>query len=338
MSNAITRTAFEWATLADRGLAEDERAQLDAWLAKDERHLGAYHRALAAYAFSARSGIFIEPLSDAVPARPQPELYDGETEDVPELAHARFRRHISRRAVLGMAGTAAAGVAAMAYWHGPSGAASEEHVLRTAAGEVRNVLLDDGTAIVLDTATELRVSLSGRTRDIVMLAGKAIFDVAFDPSRTLLLHAIGFTARARHASFSVESFSRTLPQLMVREGKLDLTPTAATTITLQAREQATVAPGGYVTLQRLSSAEVERELLWKQGKIAFTNTPLSEAIAAFRRYGGPLIVLDNPRLGSLEVTGMFSGNDPRGFARAVAQAFDLRVREEKDTALVLVTS
>ena len=321
MANPITTAAFNWATMVDRGLAEAERAELEAWLAQDERHVGAYHQARATFAFASRAQAL--PLVSAASGSAPTEHGADDEEEWPDTRQSAWSRPMQRRAALALGCVAAAGLAGFAWLRNPAPTPADVRVLRTAVGEVRNVLLEDGTAIVLDTATELRVSLEGNTRNIVLIAGKAIFDVAFDPARSLVLHALGFTARTSRSSFAVESFSQTLPQLVVRAGVLELTPTAATSVALGPNQRAIVAPGGYVTLERMSDADIDRELFWRQGKIAFAETSLDRAVRDFARYGGPTIELRDPQIRGIQVTGVFSARDPEGFARAVAQAFDL---------------
>lgn len=323
MANPITTAAFDWATRADRGLAEAERAELEAWLSQDERHLGAYHRARATFAFASRAQAL--PLANATFVSAPLEYGTEDEEESPGTPQSAWTRPMQRRAALALGGVAAAGLAGFSWLRNPAPLPADVRVLRTAVGEVRNVLLEDGTAIVLDTATELRVSLDGNTRSIVLIAGKAIFDVAFDPTRSLFLHALGFAARTSRASFAVESFSQTLPQLVVRAGTLELTPTAATSVALGPNQRAIVAPGGYVTLERMSDAEIDRELFWRQGKIAFAETRLDRAVKDFARYGGPTIELQDPEIRGIQVTGVFSAHDPEGFARAVAKAFELNL-------------
>jgi len=50
-SEEIDTRAAKWAASGDRGeLSEAEQAALEAWLAEDRRHLGAYARARAVFA------------------------------------------------------------------------------------------------------------------------------------------------------------------------------------------------------------------------------------------------------------------------------------------------
>lgn len=57
----------------------------------------------------------------------------------------------------------------------------------------------------------------------------------------------------------------------------------------------------------------------------FNDTPLSVAIAELNRYGGPQIVVADPRLGGLTVSGVFATNDTAEFADAVAALHGLTV-------------
>src|SRR3546814_17973299 len=62
-----------------------------------------------------------------------------------------------------------------------------------------------------------------------------------------------------------------------------------------------------------------------EGKIAFKGESLQHAVDAFARYSDTRVVIRDEALAREPVTGLFSANDPAGFSRAVASAFDAQV-------------
>ena len=63
----------------------------------------------------------------------------------------------------------------------------------------------------------------------------------------------------------------------------------------------------------------------------FSNTSLADAVTELNRYGGPRLVIDDPRLAGLKVSGVFATNDTGEFAQAVAALHGLRIEREGPT-------
>jgi len=74
---------------------------------------------------------------------------------------------------------------------------------------------------------------------------------------------------------------------------------------------------------------------WREGRIVFENSLLSEAIAEVNRYGGAQIVLSDPSLGAFRISGVFRTAHPEGFVEAVTRVFPVRVINQTSDTLVL---
>ena len=57
----------------------------------------------------------------------------------------------------------------------------------TAAGEIREVVLADGSRVLLDAQSAIRSDLSGTERRVTLLRGRALFTVARDPQRPFVV-------------------------------------------------------------------------------------------------------------------------------------------------------
>ena len=109
------------------------------------------------------------------------------------------------------------------------------------------------------------------------------------------------------------------------QGAVAVIPDHSTSVTVKANTKVTLVADSNLSGAVLSPEELDRELLWREGKIAFDDTPLRRAIAAFDRYGPVHIRVDDPALLDQTVTGVFASDDPVGFARVVGELFDARV-------------
>lgn len=319
-SRRIDEQAADWIARLDRGeLSSEETQALEAWLRGDPRRRGALLRAdaLSMLSESARA---LGPQFD-----PQ-RFADAGTEPPPTRA-------LSRRRVLAWAGAGSA-VAAAAVALGISVPAAG--AIHTGLGELRLVTLDDGSTVMLNTQTSLRIRYSDSERRIELLDGEAYFTVVGD-SRPFLVDAGEARLRSAQATFRVRKLAAKPLDILVDRGGLLLdragmpAPVAMranTRIALPSTRALALVP------QPVSPDLLSRELAWREGKIAFEGERLDEAAAAFARYSNTRIEIADPALAREPVTGLFSASDPAGFGRAAASIFGARI-EQRGNALIL---
>lgn len=305
-SQEIDNLAVRWAVRRDLGtLSPEEEAEFQVWLAADKRHLGAYGRAEAVL-------FRLERLNGA--------SLDGASS---ENTHpSRWNR---RRLVL--AGGLAASIAAAVgvALHLPE--TVRERSFSTAIGQIREVVLEDGSVMVLNTNTKIRVRFTQEVRAIDLLRGEAQFDVAKNKKRPFIVSAGDTLVRAVGTSFTVSMLPKRPVQVLVKEGVVELQradAVAAIPVRASANIQA-IAPVGapFVTLA-VPEEKLIRDLAWQQGHIALENKSLEEAAQEFARYSEVRIVVD-PAVSDRTVTGLFASNDPIAFARAAAAVLRLRM-------------
>jgi transmembrane sensor len=310
----IDQAAAAWAARVDRApLAADEEAILDLWLAGDIRRQGAFAKAQAVLIHADR-------------ARALGTGYDPRNFESAEsrAAVAGTLKPPSRRAALIGGGAIAASVAA-----GAVGLILGSHY-KTRRGEVRIVPLGDGSSLTLNTDSHVMVSFSDKRRDVHLLAGEALFDVAKNPSRPFVVDAGDVKVRAVGTSFTVRRMPAHATEVLVREGIVEITPVgealppeAAKPVRLLANQTVVAKPEQAIAPVNVEPAALARELAWREGMIAFEAMSLKDATEEFARYSDPKIVVDDPAVGSQVITGLFSADNPAGFAKAIAISLNL---------------
>lgn len=314
----IDQIAAEWAAQRCSGLAPEEQVALDAWLAIDPRHVGAYAKAEAVLAELDRAGV---AGGDALRLRPVPDT------------GAVWKR----RTVLAGATAAMAGIAASATWtHLPAVAAGCASLLThllgqesysTSIGETKEVVLSDGSIVTLNTDSQVLVSYSKNARHIRLVQGEALFDVAKNKKRPFIVTAADTQVRAVGTSFTVRLLPQQPVQVMVREGVVEIkrpqVPEAAP-VRLAANTVAVAPPEAPISTEPVAELQVTRNLAWREGRIAFDNETLANAAREFSRYSDVQIRVP-PELENQTITGLFVSNDPVGFARAAAISLNLHV-------------
>jgi transmembrane sensor len=310
LNQEIDKQAADWAARRDlRILSPGEQQEFDSWLAADIRHLGAYGRAEAVLAR-------LERLHSAAVAEPAPS--------------AAGAPHWTRRRIV-LAGSAAAGFAGIAVIGrvvmeraNPNSNHPEEY-FATAVGQTHEVRLTDGSVMTLNTSTKAAVRYTDEAREIHLLQGEALFDVAKNKRRPFIVTAGDTKVRAIGTSFTVSMLPARPILVLVREGVVELQRTTMTApVRASANVQVLAPPNAPIATVAVPEAQVERNLAWQFGKIAFDNQPLQEAADEFARYSDVRIIVD-PEVADRTVTGLFVSSDPIGFAKAAASVLKLRL-------------
>jgi transmembrane sensor len=312
----IERIAAEWVARRDGGLSKEAESAFREWLAADPRHLGAYARAEALLAQLERVG-----------AAGADALRAGALQHASSSLAARLGM-TRRRAIWG--GSSAAGLAAAA-----SGLVWLPLLTResysTALGETREVVLSDGSLLTLNTGSKVLIHYSKEERRIVLMAGEALFDVAKNRQRPFLVTAGDTQIRALGTSFTVKLLPQEPIRVLVREGHVEVkrpqVPEAAP-VELSANTIAVAPAQAPISIEKLTSAQVKRDLAWREGRIAFDNETLAQAARAFSRYSD-IRILVSADVENQTVTGLYVTNDPVGFAKAAALSLGLRAEIER---------
>ncbi len=306
INHEIDRQAAVWAAKRDlRALSVEEQVEFEAWLAADVRHLGAYGRSEAILSRLERvSGVVFKP---------------GTKDESQQPCW-------SRRRIL-LTGGAAAG-AVMGVGITDTHDTDQQRVLSTEIGQMREAILSDGSTVFLNTDSRIVVGFNSRARNIELLRGEVLFDVAKNRRCPFSVFADGTNVRAVGTSFMVSRLPNKPVKVLVREGVVELQIMDAPKVLpvqASANTQVTVVPGVSISMVAMPRVALERDLAWRHGSIALDNQTLSYAADEFARYSKVHIVVD-PTVSDRTVTGLFTSNDPIGFAKASASVLGLQVR------------
>ena len=104
---------------------------------------------------------------------------------------------------------------------------------------------------------------------------------------------------------------------------------------LKPGQQAKLAPAAPV---QVASVDLTRVQAWRYGRLVFDSAPLGEAVDDINRYGGRQVVLSDPALAGIKVSGVFHTTDPDAFVEAITAAFPVKLASEDSRELVLAPS
>lgn len=336
-SMEIEQTAAEWLARRDAGACTDvEQAALEDWLAQDSAHKVAYLRLQAAWFEAGRLRALAAGRPQDAPPQivPAPGRGDRRAQMLEALQPRSRPRHIPRTRWFHVA--AAAALAACALLIGwslrpvPPVAAS---VYASALGQVRSFALADGSRATLSSDSRIEVRLLPHARDVTLVHGEAIFEVAKDPTRPFTVAAAGYRAVAVGTRYGVRQDGSNL-RVVVTEGTVRL----ESPVSGQSARPAVLLPAGSLALVQDGSVLVRslaipraRELLdWPSGMLAFHDAPLSEVVAEFNRFNARKLVLADDAAAALRVGGSFRWDNEEGFVRLLEAGFPVRVETSAD--------
>jgi len=236
------------------------------------------------------------------------------------LRAADARRPESRRLWFA---AAAAIVVGLTLWIGVA-VFRDDSSYTTAVGEQRSITLADGSVIFLNTNSAVRVRYGKSARDIELIRGEARFQVAKIPLRPFTVATSVASVRALGTVFNVATDNRGT-QVAVLEGSVEVrelqplptpgAPAAAGRATqmpqhnhlqLRSGQRAAVTPKG---IEPDVGPSIESVNAWTQRRLVFRDMTLLEVINQFNRYRRQPLVIDDPALGQMRVSGTFDPSD-----------------------------
>lgn len=324
-SRSIDETASDWTARIDRGpLTAEEEVALEAWLQGDPRSRGAL---LRAQAVSLKS-----ESAQALGRQFDPNNFS----DPKPIEKVR----LSRRRTLIWTGAATAGAAIVALGMSVPAAGT---TISTGRGELRLVPLRDGSTVMLNTDTSIRIRYGKRERVVTLLRGEAYFSVAREDADPLVVEVDGRRMMTATATFNLRKLEGRPVDLLVRQGLVRLAapswgdrPMVAITSNMQVllAEPNLFRPSAPERPLPVSPDAATRGLAWLEGKIAFEGETLQAAADDFARYSNTRIVIQDTGLAREPITGLFAANDPVGFSRAAASVLNARLERKGDTVFL----
>ncbi|TCU93914.1 FecR family protein [Paracandidimonas soli] len=249
---------------------------------------------------------------------------------MPDLAQLRAQaqaRADKRRGRKRLAGGLGALAVAALLWQDP---AYRTETWTTARGEQQRLSLRDGSALMLDSGSEIRVSWHLRSRRAQLRQGRAFFDVAKAVYRPFAVQAGSAQVDVVGTAFDIGRMGEDVSVRLYR-GAVDVslpveTPANVRTYRLEPGMAIDVASGKILRRQGLAEGIPD----WAQGQLVFERQTLAQALVAIRRYRPETIVLEDPSLAELRVSGVFQIARLDQLFDLLPQIWPVQVRRDGD--------
>jgi transmembrane sensor len=370
LSNQILDEATSWFVEFSAGnLSSLQRRDFIAWLRASPEHVRAYLQITAHWeevqCLGKKSTHGIDDLialarnstAEVIPLVPE----EADRDSSSQYDRSRLRRRTDRKITrwLTLAASLVAISAGVGYW-----VTIERNTYSTETGEQRSVTLADGTTVELNAQSKIRVSFKAHQRDIDLISGQALFHVAKDPARPLIVRtdstqvravgtqfdvyrkeqgttvtvlegtvAVVAAAKANHSFGMSGGISATgIPGQHVTEVAPAVRQLVASAspgeMYLSAGDQAVVSARGAFAPRHLADTTVATA--WTHKQIVLQNTPLKQVVGEFNRYNTKPLVIIDASVESIRISGIFSSSNPQSLLRGLESLGKFTIRETPD--------
>jgi|SRR5579862_2765966 len=197
--------------------------------------------------------------------------------------------------------------------------------------------LPDGSELRLGARSSVSLNFSAKDRYVVLESGEALFKVAKDVSRPFVVQAGSITVRAVGTQFNVRRAGDSTT-VAVSEGVVEIEREQApgTEVRLEVGHLAAVSNANEEpTVKTINVAAVSA---WQNGRLEFFNEPLPQVVATVNRYSSREIVVTDPALANLRITGSIDGRNISEWLRALPEIFPVKVDEISKTTVLISPS
>ena len=362
MNTQIYEEATEWLIKhRESDLSPREKVQFDDWLRASPQHLRAYLEMSAIWEDLPALGADSNPPADELITRAHTEdnirplagtariLRPPADVQRPLPAPQDSPKRASQARVFTLAAAVLISFAALVTWY-----RLDRNTYVTDIGEQRSIVLADGSTLELNSRSRVRIRYTAAQRDVDLLAGQALFRVAHDSTRPFVVHSGTTEVLAVGTQFDVYQ-KRAATIVTVIDGKVQVvdaaplatlpessgaTPLpaanslrggAGNAIFLTAGEQITIAAVKPVRVAnpspRAQPANVATATAWTQHNLVFDSSPLTEVAEEFNRYNRRPLVITDPEIAAMRISGLFSSADPALFVKFLRAQPELHVEE-----------
>jgi len=195
---------------------------------------------------------------------------------------------------------------------------------RSATGQQRQIALEDGSTLLLNTASAVSVDYSPERRLVTLHCGEAFFTVAANPGRPFIVQTEAGQVQALGTAFDIK-----------REGDAAFVTVFEHAVKVTNRSGAVkdrLSEGERLQFNgdRLEPADridLQRAAAWHRRRMVFQDRPLAEVVAELDRYRPGKILVIGAAIKKLPITGVFGIADTDVALASIEQSLPVSVHK-----------
>ncbi|NIB42167.1 hypothetical protein HBA55_21350 [Pseudomaricurvus alkylphenolicus] len=207
-------------------------------------------------------------------------------------------------------------------------------IYETSVGKQKNIGLEDGSILILDTNSRVAVNFRDTVRQLTLEQGQAYFQVAHDNTRPFVVRAGTGEVTALGTAFDIRLDGPAATVKLI-EGRVKVNLAQAPDgpeMQLVAGQQIRVESDQLSDVKKVDLVNLEA---WKMGKIIFSDTPLPDAINEMNRYRKKKYELRGAKAAEVRVSGIFNIDNADKFTSSLVSYFPIQARESSQSTIIL---
>jgi transmembrane sensor len=339
-TNEIEMQAKYWLWRIEQGLSQQERQAFVAWVNQKNEH----HLALHKYSPSTKMSKLLADFNGLFPLEKKaPNKYKKPFTQFSLAASVLFLSILTSEVFLSKS--------LLSFFHGTSTAIVYQQ-FSTKTGEQTSFNLPDGSLVHLNTNSLLTISFSDNHRQLNLIKGEALFDVAKDKSRPFSVTSGQQSFTALGTIFNVQKNDNNHLELIVTEGRVliadsneslpELTQKITNTVKnsntnniIVAGEKATIINKVQLPKSVISPQTLSQELAWQKGMLIFDGESLTTALNEISRYTDVNFTIEDQALAEIRVAGYFKAGDVETLLDSISYNFDLEYTKTNHNTVLI---
>jgi len=334
MRGDFPTTASEWVVRLDEGtLPPHAQAAFDKWLGQHPDHAAAFGRARA-------TALLAKSLATSAEARQELEAL--------KAARASYKRDWSWSAfgsspqmwatklVPALAGLLC--VIGLGFWlfmssYNP-GALGNRDVAATGVNEISEYELPDGSKVMVNAVSTLRLDFTKDRRQVFLDRGEAFFNVRHNAKRPFYVTVGPRTIVVTGTQFNVKSTpDGSAVQVAVVEGNVEVNgetktqQAVVTNIALSAGDFVRFPEGQPAVRGKIPPSSIAA---WRSRRLHFDRATLDEVLMEVNLYSEKKLTLGDPRLGDVSISGYFKAGDTKSFLFSLQELYRISADDHGD--------
>ena len=200
----------------------------------------------------------------------------------------------------------------------------------TSNQEIKNIVLPDGSKVILDAKTKLDIKYFSDKREINIIEGKALFDVTSNPNKPFIVNANMIKVEVLGTNFEVKN---EIDKIVVDviNGKVKVEQNKNN----EFQQLAILTKGKHISFDKQSKKVILKDIdinniaSWKDGILFFYFFSLEKAINEFKKYQDINITIQKD-IKNYTVSGSFSIHEIDKFIFALTKIYPIKVDNKVD--------
>jgi len=294
---------------------EDE-AHICAWVENDPRHAVAFARAEAAWEAAER----LKSAAADVTLPPMAQI-------VSEEQQRRLSRNIMIAAAIAVLFFIVAAIVTVRTFSGVDR-------YQTGVGEMRDVALEDGSILHLNSDSEAEARFTANGRKVRIIKGEASFNIAHDDKRPFDVEVRSAAIRAVGTAFNVR-MRPSVVELTVTHGAVTVHCSGGSAQKVAAGSGAVIQPRN-IALTHLGPKLIDQRTAWREHMVELDGETVEQAASEFNRYRAAPILIGDTRVSALRIGGRFRTSDSGAFLAALQTSLPIRAVHGEDGSVMLL--